>query len=142
MLAGACGDSVSDGRGCQVSEGVRIETVPAGRLPDVSAIVTNEDGDAIELARMTVPNDATYVERGFLGSYLRFVISRTDAPTEVLWKDPAGVVDSVKCTLGDHIVEGLVDDGTAELWLDGVKSNRPVAMGEGLLSGPVELFVP
>ena len=36
---------------------------------------------------------------------------------------------------------GLVDDGTARMWLDGVESTRPVASGEGLLVGPAVVFV-
>ena len=142
-LAVSCADSVTESHQCRLNEQVRIEPAPANGLliPRFSIIAETQHDKSTELAQFPAESDATYVEQSLFGSYLRAVISRTDPPLAVSWEDQTGVVDPVVCTLGEFLIVGLVDDGTARMRLDGAESTRPVPSGNGVLVGPAEVFV-
>lgn len=146
VLTVACGGSFAEARRCQMNEDIRVEIVPSDlRIPGFArfAIVVNtEDQGHIELSQFDI-SGATYVESDHFSTYLRLVISPTESPVDARWEHSAGVVDSVRCTLGEYVVEGLVDDGTARLRLGGIESTRPVPEGESgaQLIGPLEMYI-
>ncbi len=143
-LTVSCAGSSSDSHQCRLNEQVWIEVKQGNGLSGdrfTIVAVSPQYDEPIELGQFSGSTNATYVETGLYGSSLRAVIYRNDPPFAVSWEDETGAVDPVVCTLGQYLIVGLVDDGTARMQLDGVEATRPVASGEGLLVGPAVVFV-